>query len=60
MPRLHHVNIRIKDAEASLRFYRCVGLEHVGTAALAPGYSLRQPRLADSGLALDQHDRRLT
>lgn len=40
MARLHHANIRITDAQRSLDFYRALGLRHVGTAALAPGYTL--------------------
>ena len=40
MTRLHHANIRITDAAASLRFYRAIGLDHVGTLALGPGYTL--------------------
>jgi lactoylglutathione lyase len=38
--RLHHTNIRVADPERSLAFYRAIGLRHVGTAALAPGYTL--------------------
>jgi len=38
--RLHHANIRILDAKRSITFYRAIGLQHVGTAALAPGYTL--------------------
>lgn len=40
MTRLHHANVRITDAARSLQFYRTLGLEHLGTAALAPGYTL--------------------
>jgi lactoylglutathione lyase len=40
MARLHHTNIRVSDPGRSLRFYRALGLHHVGTAALAPGYTL--------------------
>jgi catechol 2,3-dioxygenase-like lactoylglutathione lyase family enzyme len=38
--RLHHANIRILEAKRSVAFYRAIGLRHVGTAALAPGYTL--------------------
>ena len=38
--RVHHANIRITDATASLAFYRAIGLELVGTLALGPGYTL--------------------
>jgi lactoylglutathione lyase len=40
MTRLHHTNIRVADPAQSLAFYRAIGLQHVGTAALAPGYTL--------------------
>lgn len=40
MAGVHHVNIRVRDAAASLEFYRALGLEHVGTLALGPGYTL--------------------
>ena len=40
MSRIHHVNIRIVDAERSVAFYRALGLEITGTLALAPGYTL--------------------
>ncbi|WP_166459427.1 VOC family protein [Amycolatopsis pithecellobii] len=40
MTRLHHTNIRILNAKRSLAFYRAIGLQHVGTAALGPGYTL--------------------
>jgi lactoylglutathione lyase len=38
--RLHHTNIRVLEAKRSIEFYRAIGLQHVGTAALAPGYTL--------------------
>ena len=40
MTRLHHTNIRIADPARSLQFYRTLGFKHLGTAALAPGYTL--------------------
>lgn len=40
MSRLHHANIRITDPTRSVEFYATLGLHHVGTAALAPGYTL--------------------
>jgi lactoylglutathione lyase len=40
MTRFHHANIRIVDAAASLAFYRAIGLDHVGTLSLGPGYTL--------------------
>jgi lactoylglutathione lyase len=40
MSGVHHVNIRIRDVKKSAAFYRALGLEHVGTLALAPGYTL--------------------
>ena len=40
MARLHHANIRVADPARSVAFYRAVGLQHTGTAALAPGYTL--------------------
>ncbi|WP_426321675.1 VOC family protein [Microbacterium sp. E-13] len=40
MPVVHHANIRIRDARASVGFYRALGFEHVGTLALGPGYTL--------------------
>lgn len=40
MARVHHSNIRIVDADASVAFYSAIGLQHVGTLALAPGYTL--------------------
>ncbi|WP_382306841.1 VOC family protein [Herbiconiux sp. UC225_62] len=40
MTRFHHSNLRISDAAASLAFYRAIGLDHVGTLSLGPGYTL--------------------
>lgn len=40
MATVHHANVRIRDVHKSVAFYRALGLEHVGTLALAPGYTL--------------------
>lgn len=40
MSQVHHTNVRIRDARASLAFYGKLGLRHVGTAVLGPGYTL--------------------
>ena len=40
MARLHHANVRITNPQRSLEFYSAVGLKHVGTAVLGPGYTL--------------------
>lgn len=47
--RVHHVNIRIRDARASLEFYGVLGLRHLGTAVLGPGYTLLYVGNADVG-----------
>jgi catechol 2,3-dioxygenase-like lactoylglutathione lyase family enzyme len=40
MSRVHHANIRITDPARSLQFYGAIGLEHVGTLSMGPGYTL--------------------
>ncbi len=53
MARVHHANIRIRDAVASLAFYEAIGLHHVGTLALGPGYTLLFLGDADGGAVLE-------
>lgn len=53
MTRVHHANLRIRDAVRSMAFYRAVGLDHVGTVALAPGYTLLFLGDSATGAALE-------
>jgi lactoylglutathione lyase len=40
MSRVHHANIRITAPARSLQFYGAIGLEHVGSLTMGPGYTL--------------------